>query len=170
MNNIPDTTGNDIIQKITNILEKAILEDGKNTDKKVITEIKALLDPIPPTEVNTHGLVIHGLDDAARATAESSKQSWFEHWCNIYYDKATQKVSAEICLIGNKPSIVSQFSSSCPYVCTSIRPMTPQEIADKVYEAAIRNIEMALVEARYNIAEAAKEAFMTLTRWGTFVT
>lgn len=169
MNNIMESTNYAVIQQVASILEKAITEEESNTTERVVREIRDLLDSVQTTEVDTHGLIIHGLDEAARATAEAAQPGWFNRWCNIYYDRDLQKVSAEICLIGNKPSILNQLSTACSYVCTSIRPMTQQEIADKVFAMVNRNIELALVAEKYNVSEALNEAMMVLSRWKTFV-
>lgn len=147
MNNwIYDGSDADFKKKLENILSQVLLEKQEELRSEVITRFFELLKAPASEVIDTHGLEMHGLIEAAEVLKENQEISH-----TVYYDYISQEVYVRANNDRGMQDDIDLLSPHCPYVCRVFRgqELTPQEIADKVSEAMERNIMMALIDANF---------------------
>lgn len=136
----------DTKKRLEYILNQVLIENQRKLHDEVISRFFELLEDSSSEAIDTHGLEIKGLAEAAEALKENPEVSH-----TIYYDAISKEVYIRENNIRGMQNDIDLLSPHCPYICRVYRgqEMTSQEIADKVAEAMERNIMMALIDAKF---------------------
>lgn len=164
MNNwMQNCTDANIKEKLEEILNQVLAEKQDELRTEVVTRFFELLGTLAPETIDTHGLEMRGLTEAAQALKENPELTH-----TIFYDVKEKEVYVRANNVRGMQDDIDLLSPSCPYVCRVYRGqgMTAQEIADKISEAVERNIMMALLDSKYRTLAEEEKAELLYTREG----
>lgn len=152
------STDADIRDKLEKILSQVLAEKQEELRTEVVTRFLELLETSASKSIDTHGLEMHGLKEAAETLNKNPEVSH-----TLCYDATTKEVYVRANAVRGMQNKIDLLSPSQLCVCRvcSGQEITAQEIADKLSEAVECKIMMALIDSKYlSLAEDEKNKLL----------